>query len=117
MTNDFTFGIEEEYFLVDAQTKRVATDVPQTLFDAAKEATGGRISTEFLQPQIEVITLPHANMPDARAELRYLRQTVATVAAEHGLAILAAGTHPTALWRKALQTSKERYDTVMHDLQ
>ena len=56
-------------------------------------------------------------MADARAELRHLRQTVATVAAEHGLAILAAGTHPTALWRKALQTPKERYDTVMDDLQ
>lgn len=117
MTHDFTFGIEEEYFLVDAQTKRVAADVPQALFDAAKAATGDRVSTEFLQPQIEVITSPHSNMPDARAELRYLRQTVASVAAKYGLAILAAGTHPTALWRKAVQTSKERYDTVMHDLQ
>ncbi len=36
---------------------------------------------------------------------------------EHGLAILAAGTHPTALWRKALQTPKKRYDNVMDDLQ
>jgi carboxylate-amine ligase len=39
------------------------------------------------------------------------------VAAEYGLAILAAGTHPTAFWRHAQQTVKERYDTVMHDLQ
>jgi gamma-glutamyl:cysteine ligase YbdK (ATP-grasp superfamily) len=39
------------------------------------------------------------------------------VAAEHGLAILAAGTHPTAAWRSAQQTNKERYDSVMHDLQ
>ena len=39
------------------------------------------------------------------------------MAAEHGLAILAAGTHPTALWRNALQTAKERYDDVMDDLQ
>ena len=37
-------------------------------------------------------------MAEARAELRDLRQTLAAVAAEHGLAILAAGTHPTALW-------------------
>jgi carboxylate-amine ligase len=117
MTQDFTFGIEEEYFLVDAQTKRVAAEVPQALFDAAKVATDSRVSAEFLQPQIEVITSPHSNMAAARAELRYLRQTVATVAAEHGLAILAAGTHPTALWRKAQQTAKARYDNVMHDLQ
>ena len=44
-------------------------------------------------------------------------QTVAAIAAEHGLAILAAGTHPTALWRKALQTPQKRYDNVMDDLQ
>ncbi len=50
-------------------------------------------------------------------ELRELRRTVAEMAGRHGLAILAAGTHPTAHWREALQTSKERYDTVMHDLQ
>ena len=64
-----------------------------------------------------MITSPHIDMADARAELRHLRQTVAAVAAEHGLAILAAGTHPTALWRRALQTAKQRYDTVMDDLQ
>jgi glutamate---cysteine ligase / carboxylate-amine ligase len=117
MTHEFTIGIEEEYFLVDAQTKLVARDVPAALFEAATKATGGRIAPEFLQPQIEVITSPHANMADARAELRYLRQAVATIAAEHGLAILAAGTHPTALWRSAQQTAKHRYDAVMDDLQ
>jgi carboxylate-amine ligase len=117
MTHAFTFGIEEEYFLVDAQTKLMAHDVPQPFFEAAKAATEGRIAPEFLQPQIEVITSPHSNMADARAELRHLRQTVAQIAAEYGLAILAAGTHPTALWRSAQQTPKERYDAVMHDLQ
>jgi len=38
---------------------------------------------------------------------------VASIAAEHGLAILAAGTHPTALWGDAVQTRKQRYDEVM----
>jgi glutamate---cysteine ligase / carboxylate-amine ligase len=117
MAGAFTIGIEEEYFLVDARTKLVPSDVPAAFFEAAKAATKGRAVTEFLQPQIEVVTSPHVSMADARAELRELRQTVAAVAAEHGLAILASGTHPTALWRHAQQTAKERYDTVMHDLQ
>jgi carboxylate-amine ligase len=117
MTGAFSFGIEEEYFLVDAETKSVVRDMPQAFFDAAKAAADGRISPEFLQPQIEVTTSPHTSMADARAELRHLRQTVSAVAAEHGLAILAAGTHPTAVWRHARQTNKERYDVVMHDLQ
>ena len=117
MSDDYKFGIEEEYFLVDAETKVVAREVPTEFFDEAKKASEGRISTEFLQPQIEVISSPHVNMADARAELRMLRRTVSNVAARYGLAILAAGTHPTALWREAQQTDKQRYDTVMDDLQ
>ena len=117
MAGAFTFGIEEEYFLVDAQTKLVAHGVSQEFFEAVKAATEGRTAREFLQPQIEVISSPHVNAADARAELRHLRQTVAAVAAEYGLAILAAGTHPTAAWRQAQQTQKDRYDAVMHDLQ
>jgi carboxylate-amine ligase len=116
-TSEFTFGIEEEYFLVDAQTRLIAEDVPGAFFREAKEATGARTSKEFLSPQIEVITSPHVDFVSARKELGGLRQTVAAVAARHGLAILAAGTHPTALWRHAQQTRSERYDTVMHDLQ
>src|SRR5262249_53078809 len=72
---------------------------------------------ELLQSQIEVTTEPHHDMSTARTELRHLRASIATIAAEHGLAILAAGTHPTAAWESALQSPAERYDTVMHDLQ
>src|SRR5262249_16451539 len=63
------------------------------------------------------VTSPETSFLNARSQLRGLRQIVASVAAEHGLAILAAGTHPTALWGNSLQTPKERYDAVMHDLQ
>ena len=117
MAGNFTFGIEEEYFLVDAETKLVARRVPEAFFKSAEAASRGRISREFLQAQLEVITSPHASMADARSELRHLRQTAAAVAAEHGLGILAAGTHPTALWSTAVQTPKARYDSVMDDLQ
>src|SRR5437667_12725309 len=44
----FTVGIEEEYFLVDAQTKLVTNDMPQAFFEAARAATGGRGVGEFL---------------------------------------------------------------------
>jgi carboxylate-amine ligase len=117
MAGDYTFGIEEEYFLVDAETKLVARGMPQAFFEAAQAATDGRMHGEFLQSQIEVVSTPHHTMAGARAELRELRTTIAAVAAEHGLAILAAGTHPTAVWGQSRQTQKERYDVVMHDLQ
>src|SRR5258707_13309706 len=95
MAGAFTFGIEEEYFLVDAETKSLVRKMPQTFLEAANAAAAGRISPEFLQPQIEVISSPHDNMADARAELRDLRRTISAAAREHGLAIRAAGAHAT----------------------
>jgi carboxylate-amine ligase len=117
MAHNFTFGIEEEYFLVDAETKLITRRMPEGFLAAAQAATDGHVTGEFLQSQIEVTTSPHDNLAHARTELRGLRQILAALGAEHGLAILAAGTHPTALWSNALQTPKERYDVVMQDLQ
>jgi glutamate---cysteine ligase / carboxylate-amine ligase len=117
MRGPYSIGIEEEYFLVDAATKTVAAERPEKFFAAAKAAIGPQLRGELLQSQIEVATEPHQDMSTARTELRHLRSTVATIAAEHGLAILAAGTHPTAAWEFAIQSPAERYDAVMHDLQ
>jgi carboxylate-amine ligase len=117
MANAYRFGIEEEFFLVDAETKSAARAMPAAFLASAKKATGGQVTGELLQAQVEIATLPHTDMATAREELRFLRQTVAAIAAEHGLAILAAGTHPTAAWRDIQQTESVRYDAVMHDLQ
>ena len=113
----FRFGIEEEYFLVDAETKAIAPTVPEALFAAVKTSTLGRGKGEFLQQQLEVATEPHVDMAKARAELRQLRHILAGIVVSHGLGILAAGTHPTAAWTGTQQTKAERYDNVMHDLQ
>lgn len=117
MSDAYRFGIEEEYFLVDAETKSVLRTMPEAFLRSAKSATAGQVTGELLQSQIEVATVPHVHMRDARDDLRYLRQLVATVAAEHGLAILAAGTHPTATWVGQRHTAAERYETLMDDLQ
>jgi carboxylate-amine ligase len=117
MADQYPIGIEEEYFLVDAETKMIATERPHDFFAAAKAALGDQLKGEMLEAQIEVATVPHTDMKTARTELRHLRQTVATVARQHGLAILAAGTHPTAAWVTSRQSQAARYDVVMHDLQ
>src|SRR5437764_13235155 len=96
MSDEYKFGIEEEYFLVDAETKSVSREMPRAFLERVKSITGGQVSGEMLQSQIEVMTAPHNSITDARTELRFLRQTVSNIAAEHGLAILAVATHPTA---------------------
>src|ERR1700722_10705215 len=113
----FQFGIEEEYFLSDAETFDVPTETPDALFQAADFGTAGHIQREFLQAQIEVATEPHSDIGDARRELLRLRQNAAAAAAEHGLTVLACGTHPRALWRGSVQSPKDPYAPGMDDLQ
>jgi carboxylate-amine ligase len=117
MPAPFSFGIEEEYFLVDADTKAVVRERPEAFLKAAKIALGENVTSEFLQAQIEVLTPPQTCLREAAAALHALRHRVAAVAADHGLAILAAGTHPTAFWTRSRQSAGERYDAVMDDLQ
>src|SRR5580704_3427413 len=69
----FQFGIEEEYFLADAETLEVPAETPDALFRRANFGVTGSIGREFLQAQIEVATEPHTNAGDARRELLRLR--------------------------------------------
>lgn len=114
---DFAFGVEEEYFLARRATGAIVPRAPDSLFQQADAATHGRIGREFLQSQVEIATPPFVDMAEARAELRYIRRVLGFIAAEHGLAILACGTHPTARWDESIQTDKPHYDVVMHELQ
>ncbi|MFN3350956.1 carboxylate-amine ligase [Pseudorhodoplanes sp.] len=113
----FSFGIEEEYFLVDRATGAVARKMPDGFFAAAKATLGEQVTGEFLQSQIEVVTAPQTCMATACDDLRDLRRTLGAIAQSHGLAIMAAGTHPTAVWEVSRQSTGERYDSVMNDLQ
>jgi carboxylate-amine ligase len=117
MTNDYGFGIEEEYFVVDAETKAVQRKMPAAFVMALKRDLGTTVTREMLQAQIEVMTQPSASLADARAELGQARQVVGEVASAHGLSFFASGTHPTATWSDTQQTPANRYDGVMHDLQ
>ena len=113
----FTLGIEEEYLLVDQRSRDLATDPPPGLIRECEDRLSGRVTTEFLRSQIEVGTRVCASIAEARADLVELRATVAEVAGEHGLAPIAASTHPFANWLDQSRTDKERYQMLARDMQ
>jgi carboxylate-amine ligase len=113
----FTIGIEEEYLLVDPTTRDLIQEVPAGLLEACEAKIGRRVVPEFLQCQIEVGTSVCQDVASAGRELAGLRRDVAGVARDHGLAIIAASTHPFAAWDEQRTTPKERYRALAADLQ
>ncbi len=113
----FTVGLEEEYLLVDRETRDLVVDPPDELMARCEQELAERVSPEFLQSQIEVGTSKCASVGEAAAELVQLRRTVARVAGDYGLAPIAASTHPFAQWDAQKHTRKERYDELARDMQ
>jgi glutamate---cysteine ligase / carboxylate-amine ligase len=111
-----TIGIEEEYLLVDLETRNLVADPPTELWDGAYSRIEGRVSRELLRAQIEVGTKPHHRIADAAHDLRALRRSLGEVSAEHGAAIIAASTHPFALWWEQVTSEGERYKMLAEDL-
>jgi carboxylate-amine ligase len=113
----FTIGIEEEYLLVDPESRDLVIDAPDTLMSECERRLGEQVSPEFLQSQIEIGTRVCGNVKQAAEELARMRRTVADVADEHGLALIAASTHPFAAWDMQKHTDKERYHVIARDMQ
>ena len=114
---EFTLGIEEEYFLVDRATCDVVDDQPSQILADCQALLAGQVSPEFLRSQIEIGTRVCASLAEARADLRHLRRTVAEVAERHGMAPVAAATHPFARWDTQKTTERRRYADLQDDLQ
>ncbi|MDH3688093.1 MAG: carboxylate-amine ligase [Gammaproteobacteria bacterium] len=119
MTNEptFTIGIEEEYLLVDRETRDLIGEAPPTMLSQCEELLKGQVTPEFLQCQIEVGTRVCKSLQEASEDLAHLRRTVAGQAQSHGLALIAASTHPFALKGGQKRTEKDRYKILARDLQ
>ena len=117
MAENYSFGIEEEYFIVDADTKAVQRRMPAAFLAALKTGLGAAVTREMLQSQLEVATRPRADIAAAARELGELRRMVSAIAERRGLRIGAAGTHPFALWEEQRIVDRERYHQLVDELQ
>ncbi|MDP6352670.1 MAG: carboxylate-amine ligase [Alphaproteobacteria bacterium] len=108
----FTLGVEEEYLLIDPDTRDLVRDPPPDLIADCGAGPAGQVMPEFLQAQIEIGTTVCKTVAEVRADLAALRRTVVTAAAQHGLRVIAASTHPFASWHQQRHTRRERYDRI-----
>jgi carboxylate-amine ligase len=112
----FTLGIEEEYQVIDPETRELRSYITQIL-DQGQTILREQIKPEMHQSIVEVGTHPCRTIAEARAEVLKLRGTIAGLAAQHGLKIAAAGTHPISSWMNQEITPFERYKGVVDEMQ
>jgi len=116
-TPSFSMGIEEEYLIVDQQSRDLVSETPKGMLEECQQRLGDQVSPEFLQCQIEIGTPVCNSLAEARDSLSHLRGEVARIAEAHGVAIIAASTHPFGSWQKLKRTPKQRYQDIEQDLQ
>lgn len=112
-----TLGIEEEYLLVDPETRDVVANPPSAFMEECSEQLGERVTPEFLRSQVEVGTPVCSDIGEARHHLVGLRSTLCRTARRHGMRLFAGSTHPSAQWGAQAHTPKKRYDDLVRDLQ
>ena len=105
-----TLGVEEEFFLVDPDSRDLVADPPLALFEqCAANAGPHKVVREFLRSQIETNTRVCESVAALRAALVETRRVVVQAADAHGLRALATSTHPFGAWDAQATTPHERY--------
>lgn len=116
MFEQFTLGIEEEFQIVDPQTRELKSHVSEML-DEGKLILGEKIKPEMIQSMIEVGTGICHNIQEAREDISKLRCIISTLARRRGMEIIAASTHPFSKWSEQTIFEHDRYKILIQELQ
>ena len=108
LTHPFSLGVEEEYQIIDPQTRALCSLAEPILLEA-RNAIGQDVQPEIHLSQIEIATPVCQTLVQVRQELERLRRAVIRSAARFGKKIVAAGSHPFACWQDQLMTPEKRY--------
>ncbi len=112
----FTLGIEEEFQIIDPETRELRAHIQQIL-EGGKMILRERVKPEMHQSVVELGTEICADARVARHQVVNLRTELAKLAERDGLKIASAGTHPFSHWMDQLITVHERYATIVKDMQ
>jgi glutamate---cysteine ligase / carboxylate-amine ligase len=115
MPERFTLGIEEEFQLVDPQSRELKSHIEEML--AAGAHLGDQIKPELHQSVVEVGTPVCADIREARAAVFHLRRSLTQMADRSGARIVAAGTHPFSHWKDQEITDRVRYKDIVNEME
>ncbi|MDQ3934697.1 MAG: YbdK family carboxylate-amine ligase [Actinomycetota bacterium] len=116
-SDDFTVGIEEEFGILDPET-RALTQRFDELKAAADEhpVLADRAAGELISSEIEIRSAKGDTFADALASQREARVQLFRLAAERGVLLSATGTHPWSPWWEQEIIDTEHYRRLERDL-
>ena len=101
--------------ILDGESFDLAQRV-EDLLEAVPGDYDGQVKPELMASVLEIATMPCSGVDEAGRQLGELRGVVADLARERGLAVGAAGTHPTARWEDQRIVDRPRYRELVDDL-
>lgn len=115
-TQDFTIGVEEEYLIVNPETRELRSSAA-TLLPRAQSEVGDDVTCELYLSQIEIGTPVCHTLADVRDELMRLRRALTEAAERTHSRIAAIATHPFSHWEDQTVTPQARYINISQDYQ
>ena len=117
-TEEYTLGVEEEYQIIDPETRELLVREGDAVQQRAQRATiNDELVPELMTSQIEAVSPVCRTLAEVRAEILRLRREANEAAAKEGARIAAASTHPFSDWRDQRTTPKERYKRIVESYQ
>jgi carboxylate-amine ligase len=111
----FTLGVEEEYQIIDPVTRDLRSHMSK-IVEGGKIFLHEQVKAEMHQSVVEVGTNICGNVTEARKEVSFLRNKISELAANQGLLVGAASTHPFSRWQDQEITDDPRYHNIVDEL-
>ena len=111
----FTIGIEEEYQIIDVETRDLVSHVSK-IIDGTQSLLHEKLKNEMHESVVEMETSVCENIKQAREEMYSLRRNLVDLAKKHNLRVSGGGTHPFSDWKLQNITTKDRYDIIVNDM-
>jgi carboxylate-amine ligase len=116
-STDFTVGIEEEFGILDPETRALAQRFDE-LYEAAQadEVLRRAVAGELISGEIEIRSDKGETFDEALASQREARARLFRLAADHDALLMATGTHPWSPWWEQRIIDTDHYRRLERDL-
>ncbi|MDF2976665.1 MAG: hypothetical protein K0S40_1393 [Actinomycetospora sp.] len=114
--DEVVLGVEEEFHLVDLETRSAVPRVPE-LLDELQALDGEAFAAELKPSIIETNSRPTADLADLRTDLVRLRGMLAHLAEDRGLGVVGAGSVPLIDGSAEGITPSPRYERMRDEYQ